>query len=238
MDAAGFHFLDRNLCDGCLLCSENCFAEALMAVGAEVSTTNLMKSILTDLPYYENSGGGVTFSGGECLAQVDFLADVLQACRKHHIHTAVDTAGNVPWSSFQRILDDTDLFLYDLKAADSAVHERWTGIGNERILDNLNRLCAAGKRIFVRIPLIPADNEGEKGGNEGEMEGIARILQGLPVERVELMPFHRLGEGKYQSLDMNQETSVFRVPTDQEVRRVIDLLQKYGISAEPLATNT
>lgn len=198
-----------------------------MAVGAAVSEANLMKSILTDLPYYENSGGGVTFSGGECMAQVDFLADALKACGKHHIHTAVDTAGNVPWSSFQKILEYTDLFLYDLKAADPAAHERLTGTGNERILDNLNRLCAAGKRIFVRVPLI-------LGGNEGEMEGIARILHDLPIERVELMPFHRLGEGKYQSLDIDNGASGFRIPTDQEIRQAIDTLQKHGVNVVEL----
>jgi pyruvate formate lyase activating enzyme len=217
------HFMDRNLCDGCLLCAENCFAEALMAVGTEISTAGLMKSILTDRPYYENSGGGVTFSGGECMAQVDFLAEALKACKEEGIHTAIDTAGNVPWESFGKILEYTDLFLYDLKAVDSASHECLTGSGNERVLDNLKRLCRTGKRIFVRVPFVP-------GWNDGEMEGIAQFLHGLPVERVELMAFHRLGEGKYKSLDIDIDASRFRIPTEQEIRQAVDMLLAHGIN--------
>lgn len=222
-DEEGVHFIDRSRCDGCLLCAENCFAEALTGVGTEVSIARLMKSILTDLPYYENSGGGVTFSGGECMAQVDFLAEALMACKEKGIHTAVDTAGNVPWDSFVKILEYTDLFLYDLKAFDSATHEHLTGSGNERILDNLMRLCRTGKRIFVRIPLVP-------GWNDGEIEGIARFLHGLPVERVELIAFHRLGEGKYKSLDIDSDTSCFLIPTEQEIRQAIDVLLAQDIN--------
>ncbi|MDO8686006.1 MAG: glycyl-radical enzyme activating protein [Clostridiales bacterium] len=224
IDETGTHHINRSTCDGCLKCADNCFAEALMAVGTVVSVENLMKSILTDLPYYENSGGGVTFSGGECMAQVDFLREVLRACKEQRIHTAVDTAGNVPWVSFEKIIDYTDLFLYDLKAADSNVHKRLTGSGNALIVDNLRRLCAAGKQVFVRIPYIP-------GNNDAELVGMIHIMEGMAIDRVEIIPYHRLGESKYKSLDIGNEIKLFALPTEQEIQNAIGIVRTHGINA-------
>jgi glycyl-radical enzyme activating protein len=223
-DEAGVHRIDRELCDGCLACAESCFAEALVGVGKAVTADEVMKAILTDVPYYESSGGGVTFSGGECMAQVELLQELLTACKKNNIHTAVDTAGNVPWASFQKILDSTDLFLYDLKAADSALHAELTGSGNEQIVDNLKRLCEAGKRIFVRIPYIP-------GVNSTEIAAMARILEGLAVEQVEVLPYHRLGEGKYASLGIPGSVRHIAIPTEQEIQAAVDTLRACGLNA-------
>lgn len=223
-DASGVHGIDRSACERCMKCAEACFAEALAAVGSDVDTDGLMKSILTDLLYYQSSGGGVTFSGGECMAQAGFLKEALAACKGKGIHTAVDTAGNVPWESFEAILDVTDLFLYDVKAADSAVHARLTGAGNERILCNLTRLSAAGKQITVRIPYIP-------GLNDAEIEGIAHILKGLAITGAEVMPYHRLGEGKYQALGLVCRTGDIRLPTDGEIQAAVDVLRSHGIRA-------
>ena len=224
VDAEGRHVLDRDRCTGCMRCTEVCFAEALTGIGKELSAEELVRELETDKPYYESSQGGVTFSGGECMAQVDFLAEVLQACREKGIHTAVDTAGNVPWESFEKVLAWTDLFLYDVKAADAAVHERLTGSGNVRILDNLRRLCGMGKRVIIRIPFIPEANAGEIGG-------IARVLEGLSVERVELLPYHRLGEGKYESLDQKIGTTHFTIPEERQILEALDILEHHGILA-------
>jgi len=224
IDETGTHHINRSTCDGCLKCADNCFAEALVAVGTGVSVENLMKSILTELPYYENSGGGVTFSGGECMAQVDFLREVLRVCKEQRIHTAVDTAGNVPWVSFEKIIDYTDLFLYDLKAADSTVHKRLTGSGNALIVDNLRRLCAAGKQVFVRIPYI-------SGSNDAELVGMIHIMEGMAIDRVEIMPYHRLGESKYKSLDIGNDIKLFALPTEQEIQNAIGIIRAHGINA-------
>ena len=223
LDETGAHRIDRSLCEGCLACAGVCYAEALVGVGRQVSAEELLVSILTDRPYYEQSGGGVTFSGGECMTQADFLSEILAACRREGIHTAVDTAGNVPWESFEKVLDHTDLFLYDLKAADSETHRKLTGAGNERILSNLKNLSAAGKRIIVRIPYIP-------GCNDGEIEAMADILKALAVERVEVMPYHRLGEGKYAALGIEDKTAI-AIPAPQETQAAVELLRSHGINA-------
>jgi len=224
LDDTGRHILDRALCTGCLRCTETCYSEALTGIGHELSDEELMHSLESDRPYYESSGGGVTFSGGECMTQVDFLAEVLRRCREKGIHTAVDTAGNVPWSSFLKILDSTDLFLYDVKAADAAVHEKLTGSGNVRILENLGRLCTIGKRVIVRIPFVPE-------ANGGEMEGIAGFLSGLSVERVELLPYHRLGEGKYEALDQEFGTVRYAIPAEEEIRSALRQFERHGVLA-------
>lgn len=223
-DDTGTHRIDRDACNLCMRCAEACYAEALTAIGSETALESLMESILSDALYYKNSGGGVTFSGGECMAQPGFLRDALAACKAHGIHTAVDTAGNVPWSSFEMILPYTDLFLYDLKAASSAVHERLTGAGNELILQNLRKLCDAGKQIFIRIPLIP-------GLNDGELAGMAELIKGLPVDRVEILPYHRLGEGKYASLGMEAATLRIDTPGDAAIQQAVDLFLAQGVHA-------
>lgn len=220
VDVQGIHRVHREACDGCLTCTKDCFAEALVGIGREITVDALVKAILSDKPYYANSGGGVTFSGGECLLQVDFLKAVLVKCKENGIHTAIDTAGHVSWNHFAKVLEDTDLFLYDVKAADSSVHERITGAGNETIIDNLKRLAASGKPICIRIPYIP-------GVNDGQMEGIGRILKGLPVQKVELMPYHRLGESKYKSLDKGYTLINNRIPSQEEIEKSVGILARY-----------
>jgi pyruvate formate lyase activating enzyme len=223
VDGAGVHFIDRALCNGCLRCVDSCYAEALVGVGRRITVEELMKSVSTDIPYYEGSGGGVTFSGGECMAQLDFLEQALEACQDQGIHTAVDTAGSLPWSSFERILAHTDLFLYDLKAVDEQTHRRLTGSGNAHILENLRSLSQAGKRIFVRIPYIP-------GCNDGEIDAMARILAPLNIERVEVLGYHRLGEGKYAALGLSGGEH-FAVPTPQALQAAADKLCAAGVNA-------
>lgn len=223
VDGAGVHRIDRALCDGCLKCVDVCYAEALVGVGRRLTVEQLVESISTDIPYYQSSDGGVTFSGGESMAQIGFLQQALVACKGRGIHTAVDTAGEVPWSSFERVLEHTDLFLYDLKAADDAVHRRLTGAGNARILENLRKLCQAGRRIFVRIPYIP-------GCNDGEIPAMADILRGLPVERVEVLGYHRLGEGKYAALGLPVGEH-YAIPTAQTLEAAAATLRSAGVNA-------
>lgn len=158
-----------------------------------------MREILKDKVFYENSGGGVTFSGGECMLQIDFLEEILKACKENGIHTAVDTAGCVPFEYFERILPCTDLFLYDVKCFDSEKHKQYTGIGNELILENLKRLLATDKSVWIRIPIISTIND-----NEEELQGIKEHIFscGKPA-KFELLPYHAMGEHKYVALGMN-----------------------------------
>jgi pyruvate formate lyase activating enzyme len=169
--------------------------------------------------YYKKSGGGVTFSGGECMLQIDFLEEILKKCRAAGIHTAVDTAGHVPFRFFERILPYTDLFLYDFKCFDGDRHKEYTGVDNALILENLARLLELGHPLWVRIPVIPEVN-----GRVEEMERIRAFLtsHGRP-ENVELLPYHAMGEYKYAAI--GREVRVFTAPSDEEMtalRQVFD----------------
>lgn len=223
LDENKVHGINRIKCDGCLLCTEICYANALVAVGIQVDSNYLFKSILTDEIYYKNSLGGVTFSGGECMLQIDFLSEILSKCKERGIHTAVDTAGNVPWSYFEKIMDVTDLFLYDVKAADTNRHKQITGIGNDLILQNLRSLSEIGKHIHVRIPFIVDYNH-------DQIEDIAEILKPLNITKVELLPYHKLGNSKYTSLGIKNELLEIQVPRSEMVDRAIEILREKGLN--------
>ena len=218
------HIIDREKCVSCGKCAYDCFAEALTMVGEEMTSDEVVAAVLTDRGYYERSGGGVTFTGGECMLRPDFIRACASALAREGVSVAVDTAGNVPFESFEKVLPFVDVFLYDVKAADSALHERLTGAGNERIQDNLRRLVALGKRVIVRYPFIPPYND-------GEAEAIARLLAPLAVELVEIMPYHRLGEGKYASLGEENRAPEARIPSDDALEEAVNAFSLRGIPA-------
>ena len=170
-----------------------------------------MKKILPDRLFYQTSGGGATFSGGECMLQLGFLKELLDFCKKEKIHTAVDTAGAVPWRSFEEILPYTDMFLYDVKSMNSQRHKEYTGVGNEQILENLSRLLQMQKRVWVRVPIIPGVNDTLE-----EMRALRAFLlaNGYP-EKVELLPYHRMGEMKWKAL--GQKATLFNPPSAEQV---------------------
>ena len=197
--ANGAHILNRGKCTVCLDCVKECYAEALVPVYREMTISKLEKSILTDEEYFRQSNGGVTFSGGEPMLQVDFLCEILKVCKNHNIHTAVDTAGAVKFGDFEKILPYCDLFLYDIKAYHSDVHKRLTGVSNALILENLKRLSEIDEvNIWVRVPVIV-------GANTDEMADIAEFLSKINIKKCELLPYHKLGEGKYKSLGIDDE---------------------------------
>ncbi|GHU65619.1 pyruvate formate lyase-activating protein [Clostridia bacterium] len=219
---AGQHIFRRELCVGCMVCADYCYAEALAVSGISVSQDKLMKQLLDEKPYYGEQGG-VTFSGGDAMLQIDFLECMLAACTREGIHCAIDTAGNVPWEWFERVLAYKPMFLYDVKAANPEVHRRLTGVDNVRILENLRRLSGTGARLWIRVPLIP-------GYNSGEMNAIAAIVSQLNADRVEIMGYHRLGETKYAALgrtDMiNPET-----PSRSMLEDARAIFQEYNVDA-------
>ena len=189
---------DRELCVGCGKCADVCYTDALILRGKTMSVEEVMADVEKDRAYYEKSGGGVTFSGGEPLCQADFLGALLRESKTRGLHTAVDTAGNVPWEIFEQIMPFVDLWLYDLKILDNSKHKKATGVENNTILENLKMLTNAGKNVHIRIPVIPSVND-----NETEMENIAEFLAKLRFTgSVELLPFHQMAGGKYESLGM------------------------------------
>lgn len=198
-------------CELCGKCALFCPRDARKLCGREYGTEEVMRELLRDKCFYENSGGGVTFSGGECMLQIDFLSEILRECKIEGIHTAVDTAGNVPFSYFERILPFTDLFLYDIKAFSAEKHKEGTGADNARILENAKRLSGKSKILF-RIPVIGGFND-----EETEMQKIADFLKDISHEKVELLPYHALGEHKYRALGVNVE--VFSAPSPERMKR-------------------
>ena len=198
-------------CDLCGKCADFCPEGAREIAGKEMPVEKVMKEILKDVPYYEGSGGGVTLSGGECMLQIDALEELLALCRENNIHTAVDTAGDVPFACFERILDKTSLFLYDMKCMDEALHIENTGVSNRRIKENLEKLSElCPEKLLIRIPVIPGVNTAPE-----EMAAMAAFLKRLKISNTELLPYHRMGEHKYRDLGLDPVT--FDVPTNEEM---------------------
>jgi pyruvate formate lyase activating enzyme len=201
-------------CELCGKCTIYCPHDAREICGKEYTVDEVMREILKDKVFYENSGGGVTFSGGECMLQIDFLEEILKACKENGIHTAVDTAGCVPFEYFERILPCTDLFLYDVKCFDSEKHKQYTGVGNELILENLKRLLATDKSVWIRIPIIPTINDTEE-----ELQGIKEYIFSCGKSaKFELLPYHAMGEHKYAAI--GKETQIFSVPGEEKMKHL------------------
>ena len=201
-------------CDLCSKCTLYCPHDAREICGREYTVDEVLREVLKDKKFYENSGGGVTFSGGECMLQIDFLAEILKACKENGVHTAVDTAGHIHYERFEKILPYTDLFLYDVKCFDSEKHKQYTGVRNELILENLKKLLATGTPVWVRIPIISTVNDTEE-----EIQCIKRYISscGTP-EKIELLPYHAMGEHKYAAI--NKEAQRFPVPTEEKMKQL------------------
>jgi pyruvate formate lyase activating enzyme len=183
-------------CINCGACAEACYAGALSIAGQQYQTEELAKLILKDKKLLADSGGGVTFSGGEPLLQAEFINSIFGLLKKENIHTAIETASNVTWEAFEKVLPLTDLFICDIKAFSEDLHLRGTGAGNKQILENLARLSKAGANILFRIPVIPCYNDTE----EAVLE-IGGFVQSLGKNHpVELLGFHNICAGKYDAL--------------------------------------
>lgn len=192
----GGHNFDRSRCTACGACVAACEKKALILYGKEMSVEELMPLLLEDRDFYETSGGGVTLSGGECLCQAEFCAELLKRLKRENIHTAVDTCGYVPKKNLDQVIPYTDVFLYDMKAFDEDVHIYCTGHSNKQILENIQYLNAQNKSIEVRIPYVPDYND-------GQIDKMAQFLKSLPnVKKVKVLPYHNYAASKYDALGM------------------------------------
>lgn len=186
---------DVATCTCCGKCVVFCPQAGREICGRQMSVAGVVAEAAQDRVFYQRSGGGVTCSGGEAMAQVDFLAALLAACRAERLHTCVDTSGCVPWENFERILATTDLFLYDLKIMDSAAHRRLTGVDNHLVLENLRRLSAATDAIWIRFPVIPGVNDDPE-----NIDATIDFLGTIRCRQVNLLPYHELGRSKAERL--------------------------------------
>lgn len=197
--------LDPGACDLCGDCADRCPGEALNLMGRWMSVEEVLQEVMKDALHFEGSGGGLTLSGGEPLAQPEFAAELL-ARYKHEEkgrHTALETCGAVSWWHLRELAADVDLFLYDLKHMDPAEHLRLTGQSNEQILENARLLAEAGHAMVIRLPLVPGVND-----DTANLIATAEFVHSLPgVNRIDLLPYHRLGEPKYQRLGRGYPTA-------------------------------
>lgn len=224
----GAHLLNREKCTVCGRCADTCYAESLVVVGKEMTVDEVLGQVAQDAVFYETSQGGVTFSGGEPLLQPEFLRSLLEGSKEIGLHTAVDTAGSVQETAFSAILPHVDLFLFDIKLADDVRHRQYTGVSNRQVLDNLAFVSRMGGRIWVRIPLVPGVND-----TPNDILMIADHLRPLEgVELVELLPFHRMAEGKYRSLALDPPPSGFRTPDAGALDSLTALLCEMGLPAK------
>ena len=204
------HVFNQDVCAACGKCTDACPADALHLFGKTVTAQDLLPTLLEDREFYVNSNGGVTLSGGECLMQPDFCAELLQLLKAEGIHTAVDTCGFVPRASIEKVLPYTDIFLFDIKAIDPQVHKKCTGQTNELILENLRYIDAMGKAIEVRIPYVP-------GYNDDQIDKIAAFVRTLQnVTAVKVLPYHNYAGSKYEALGM-ENTLPERIPSPKAI---------------------
>jgi len=218
--------IDEEKCVGCGVCVEGCYAEALELVGGEMSVEDVMEEVRRDSEFYRESGGGVTFSGGEPLMQPMFLAELLIACKREGFHTTVDTSGQADPATLEKIMDYTDLFLYDVKHMDPEQHRKYTGTSNEQILLNLSLL--RGRAVVIRVPLVPGVNDDEE-----NIRRLGEYVSGLGVCDICLLPYHKVGAEKAQRL--NRETGpqfVAEVPTEESLDRLRGVLTEYGLTVK------
>ena len=217
------HQFDRAKCTQCGACVDTCLGKALLLYGRDVCVDDLMPELLEDQCFYESSGGGVTLSGGECLIQAEFCAELLKRLKEQGIHTAVDTCGFVPRQNIKKVLPYTDIFLYDVKAWDTKVHQACTGFTNECILGNLMWLNDCGKPIEIRIPYVPQYNK-------AEMVHITALLSGMScITRVKVLPYHNYAGSKYKSLGM-EDTLPSVLPTDEEIECIKQIFRSKGLT--------
>lgn len=182
-------------CNLCSECVKACPTNALSIVGEKIKKEKLIEILLADKDYFTNSGGGVTFSGGEPLLQAENLRPVMQALHEATIHIAIDTAGCVPFADFESIIELTDMFLYDLKTLNPQKHIAGTGIDNRQILDNLTRIIKTGTDVVIRYPVIPAYND-----TVADIEQIATYMRQAGLKRLDILPYHDYGKSKYKAL--------------------------------------
>ena len=216
-------------CEGCGSCVTACYAEARQLIGRQVTVDEVLETVLRDVVFYEESGGGVTVGGGEPTLQADFVSRFLEQCREHSLHTAIETCGFTSWEIFSRVLQHVDLLLLDIKHMDPDRHKAQTGVGNEQILENARRAAAGGQDIIIRLPLIPGFNDG--------IDNLIQLGEFIrdelyPVRRIDILPYHSTGESKSTRLGKAYGLNDASLQSPEEISDVQEILQAYNLDVK------
>lgn len=223
---AGKAATDRAKCMACGVCVRECCLNLREVAGKEYTVDQLLKELHKDEMFYEESGGGVTLSGGEVMtADMDFVGRLVKKLHYFGISVTIDTCGQAPYENYERILPFVDTFLYDIKTIDTNKHRQYMGTGNEVILKNLQKLSSAGARLYIRIPVIKEVN-----GDERSIKEIIAylLLHRIHTQRVNLLPYHHTGSGKYARIGKCYEGCHLHTPTKEELNHFMELFQKAG----------
>ncbi len=218
--------LDFKNCTGCMKCVDVCYNEARIQYGKRMSAAEVVEIVKRDKVFYDNSGGGVTLSGGEMSMQHNFALEILKGCRKAGIHTAVETCGYSPWEPFSKILEYVDLLLYDIKNMDSKLHKEKTGVFNALILENASKAAPLVEEMIIRYPVIPEFNDSLENAL-----ALARYIKAkLPgVTRVDLLPYHSMGESKCERIGKLYPFKSGAEINSENVQRIYELLSSQGL---------
>jgi pyruvate formate lyase activating enzyme len=214
-------------CRSCGTCVDTCPAGARELVGRWMTVAETLAEIEKDIVFYDESGGGVTFSGGEPLLQPLFLEALLDACREKRIHTVLDTSGLAPRDALLRLSRKVDLFYYDLKLVDSENHRQYTGAPNDVILENLEALVHANATVVVRFPVIPGVNDGDE-----HIAALAKLLSRLALRHIHLLPYHQTGIEKYRRLNLAYRMNDVEPPAPQHLRQIAAQLEREGLTVK------
>jgi len=216
--------IDWSKCDQCLACVDACIYGSLSICGRYVEVSHVLDEVMADADFYENSGGGMTVSGGEALMQAEFVSELMKACREKGVHTALDTTGFSPREKLKRVLEFTDLVLFDIKHLDPLKHSEATGVGNQLILKNLQTI-AREKRLWLRMPVIPTYNDSEE-----HIRAVAALGKSLGAEKLSLLPYHEGGRSKCSQVGKTYTFPKVRIPTDEQMRKLKDLVAGNGMA--------
>lgn len=221
--------LDKRKCDLCGACVDACHSQALTLVGKKMTVTQVIKEIKKDMVFYDESGGGATFSGGEPLMQPYFLHNLLKACEKLGIHTAVDTCGYANSDALLKISKHVDLFLYDLKVINDGKHMKFTGVSNKLILENLKKLSHNGRKIIVRFPLVPGVNDDEK-----DILELGTFVSSLKnVKELSILPYYKAGVEKFKRLKKPKNSFfISHPPSDETLSEIEKKLKNFGLKIQ------
>ena len=215
----------RNACRLSGLCVSVCQTKAREIAGKEVRVSDVMEEVEKDIIFYDESGGGVTFSGGEPFMQPILLQNLLEACKEKGIRTAVETCGFVNAETLMGSSPYVDLYLYDLKVIDNETHRRFTGVSNEKILDNLRQLSHFHDQVIVRFPIIPGVND-----DDDNVLRLGDLVSSLgSVKEIDVLPYHELGIEKYKRLGMINRMPKVELLSPTKVSGIAEKLEKFGV---------